>query len=899
MADIGPNGFGRRIAIWVGLILAVFTIYALLMLANAFRTQQQLRHAAALRLQAETSQTAAVLGDIVADQTRFVTNLAKRPEIQTFLTNRALGISERYGLNANLGDIEVALRELAHGQNALGTPIVRRLAYFDENGDILADSDARAAEALPAPGDSARAQLLIDEQQGRIIATAPVQYRGTPGGTVMAVTDLHLLSRYLTGNAGELGIRQILLAESGQELNAPDRPQLLQGMRAPIFASLIEARLVPLNLLAAEIPTQVRADYDLALRNGIASTKLSLLTLVPQKVLDGSFTSRWFLYGASAVPLLLLLFATWLYHMYRRTAQLEADVAASHQRHDELSGRARALQNEIEHREAVERQLRESEEKLSIILDSLEAYVFVKDTDRSYLFANRKVRAMWEGAQPGPADNPDEQFFDPATAARIRADDLTVLQGNPLRREELIKTRDGRMMTTLTTKLPLRRANGEIYALCGIAVDITERKRTEDQLAQYRDHLEQLVDQRTRELATAKEAAEIANQAKSAFLANMSHEIRTPLNAITGMAYLIRRSGLSAQQAERMSKLESAGTHLLGVLNAVLDLSKIEAGKFKLVESEIRLDGLLANISALLQERAQAKHLTLRIEAPPLPCRLLGDATRLQQALLNYAGNAIKFTEHGSITIRVIQLNEEAGAYQLRFEVQDTGIGIAEPVLARLFSAFEQADNTTTRKYGGTGLGLAITKKLAQMMGGDAGASSQPGLGSIFWFTARLKKGTPYAPIMPPAHNLPAELVLRRDFAGRRVLVVEDEEMNREIAQYFVENVGLVAELASDGVEALTLARTRDYDLILMDMQMPRMDGLEATRQLRTQPRFRSTPIVAMTANAFAEDRQRCLQSGMDDFVSKPVEPDSFYALLLAWLTRADHDKARTGPRAA
>jgi two-component system sensor histidine kinase/response regulator len=261
----------------------------------------------------------------------------------------------------------------------------------------------------------------------------------------------------------------------------------------------------------------------------------------------------------------------------------------------------------------------------------------------------------------------------------------------------------------------------------------------------------------------------------------------------------------------------------------------------------------------------------------------LGDPTRITQSLINYVANAIKFTERGSITLRARRLADDESSATLRFEVEDTGIGIPPEIRASLFDAFKQADSSTTRKYGGTGLGLAITRHLAQIMGGDAGVDSEPGRGSCFWLTVKLKKNQAFLPSTATNQDQPIELAL---LAGWRILVAEDEPINQEIAHELLADIGVLVDLANNGRQALEMAATTRYDLILMDMQMPEMDGLEATRQIRLLPGQKNLPIVAMTANAYAEDRERCRVAGMTDFLSKPVDPDLLFATLLRHLSK-------------
>jgi two-component system sensor histidine kinase/response regulator len=427
---------------------------------------------------------------------------------------------------------------------------------------------------------------------------------------------------------------------------------------------------------------------------------------------------------------------------------------------------------------------------------------------------------------------------------------------------------------------------GSSNYLQSICRDITERQRVEAELDLYRHHLEELVDTRTRELAEAKMAAEAASAAKSAFVANMSHEIRTPLNAIVGLTHLLRRGHPDPAQKDKLDKIVDASRHLLSVINDILDFSKIEAGKLNLNVTDFAPDRMLDNVFSMIGPKVAEKRLELVVDRDELPPVLVGDSTRLAQALLNYLSNAVKFTEHGRVGVRVSKSEETTADLLVRFEVTDTGIGIAPAKIRDLFAAFEQVDVTTSRRYGGTGLGLAITRRLAHLMGGKAGAQSVPGAGSTFWFTARLGKSKlglkelsePLASTELSLHNMPA---------GTRILLAEDNRINQEVAVELLTEAGLKVEIASNGFEALEKARSGGYDLILMDMQMPGMDGLEATRAIRALPACATLPIIAMTANAFDEDRELCKAAGMNDFVVKPVDPERFFGTLSRWLPAA------------
>ncbi len=661
--------------------------------------------------------------------------------------------------------------------------------------------------------------------------------------------------------------------------------------------------------------------------------------------------------------------------------------------------------------QAANARLAETEVFLRTIADNIPGRVAYWHSDFTCGFVNQ-VYCDWFGrTREELVGRSMEEIFGPERLGVRRQRIDAVLAGEPQAFAIEARRANGEWAHEWVHFIPDRQGD-TVRGFFVMATDVTELKNAELRL--------QLANQ---DLIDASRRAEAATVAKSAFLANMSHEIRTPMNAIIGLTHLLKRDTREPTQRERLGKVSDAAHHLLAVINDILDLSKIESGKLKLEAADFAVDSLLMRACSLVADSARAKGLELVIDTDDLPRMLHGDVTRLSQALLNLLSNAVKFTASGSIALHAVLLERRDDSLLVRFSVRDTGIGIAADKLDALFSDFEQADSSTTRRFGGTGLGLSITRQLAALMGGAAGVESTPGVGSIFWFSARLghardagavrrspwppgsrclladdlpeareallhmlrqigldadavesgeqalaladvadAEGKPYSIaildwmmsgidgietfrrlrakagrkdlrcIVVTAHDdeqmwqaarqlgirtvllkpvsvstlhdalnealaatempdarAPATTghefrALQATRAGAQVLLAEDNVVNQEVATELLRSAGLEVDVAGNGAEAIEKVRALAYDLILMDVQMPEIDGLEAARTVRTLRNGRTVPIIAMTANAFGEDREACLAAGMNDHVAKPVDPEVLYATLLRWI---------------
>ncbi len=549
------------------------------------------------------------------------------------------------------------------------------------------------------------------------------------------------------------------------------------------------------------------------------------------------------------------------------------------------------MQEDLTQARQLQTQLAEQISFQNVLLDTIPIPVFYKGADARFMGFNSAFEQTFRLKRDdmvGKHLMELTEYSDHDRQHYLQEDARIIQEASTVRRVLKLPYGDGTVHSTLYFVQGFRKQNGAPGGLIGTFVDISDQEEAKEQLKK------------------AKEAADAASRTKGDFLANMSHEIRTPMNAIIGMAYLAMKTDLTSRQSDLISKIQQAGKNLLSIIDDILDISKVEAGKLNIERVPFELDNVVNHVLNVVSDKASAKGLTLKCEvAPDVPPTLLGDPLRLGQILINYANNAVKFTSSGGITITIYIKEMIQDDLLLRFDVIDTGIGISAEQSKNLFRSFEQADASTTRNYGGTGLGLAISKGLAGLMGGAVGMTSVPKEGSTFWFTARVGLGvkTVYGPLsefgsLYAAAALSDEHQQARaalvPLSGARILLVEDNELNQQVASELLKEVGMSVTVASNGRKAVECVAASNsdrapFDMVLMDLQMPVMDGLTATKMIKLDAGNESLPIAALTANIMQEVRLQCLNAGMVGFVVKPIEPIDL------WRTLAHLIKPRTG----
>ncbi len=535
-------------------------------------------------------------------------------------------------------------------------------------------------------------------------------------------------------------------------------------------------------------------------------------------------------------------------------------------------------------------ELRASETHLKTLVKTLPDLIWLKDENGVYLACNSRFEEFFGATESSILGKTDYDFVDRELADFFRRHDRRAIQaGKPSRNQERITfASDGHEEMLETIKTPMVDDAGELIGVLGIGRDITQLFNIQDELQRHKDDLEHLVEQRTAELSRAMQAAESSSRAKSEFLANMSHEIRTPMNGIIGMAHLASQTELDDRQREFIDKISLSANSLLGILNDILDFSKIESGRLEIEDVDFSLSETVGEVIDMLSSRTLAKQIRIVLDMDKTIAPLLrGDSLRLRQVLLNLTGNAVKFSEEGAevrLDIKAVGCN--SNGCELQFAVRDHGIGIDVAKQGNLFQAFSQADSSTTRRYGGTGLGLVISKQLVELMGGRIWFDSEPGRGSNFYFRIRFKPAQTSLEEAEKTHENGAnELnVALHKLRNTRVLVVEDNDINRELVLELLQAEDIQADAASNGAQALERLQTTDFDLVLMDCQMPVMDGYQATREIRKQSRFDALPVIALTANTMQGDREKALAAGLNDHIAKPVDPDVMFVTMAKWV---------------
>jgi PAS domain S-box-containing protein len=995
---------GRNYLGWLlaGLLLGLCIA---LLVGKSYLEQTKVQQLGVRNFRQHLEKRASAVSYFFAERQNDLENLAAGREVFAFFENQALGMTMLYGLRANLISIQRAFERLLTTRKLGDQPIYCRLMFVDTMGKCLVDAHASEItvtdphdwkDFLDPEGKQPTIRPFESNGRTRLLLSLPYHFKDVYAGQFLVFIYTESIEKYLLTGGTDSSSLQIFIYSwlTHSYLHITNEPPTALA-RVPQANAIKNGDYILMNL------SDYSAEEMIAFAVEIPNYPFSLVGVLPAQEVMGSFLT-WYFLGGLGLLVLAAMMISW--NASTRNLVLNARLEEAKAKEEIIATKNRQLEQEINERQEAETSLRESELYLKTIMNSVRVGLVSVEADTQKIVDVNPYAAAMIGL---PREKILGRFCHQFICPEGTEECPVIKSGTAIdQMERELLTADGRRLPILQSVGRIIKQNREF--LIESFFDLTYLKMAEEALQK------------------GKEAAESANRAKSEFLANMSHEIRTPMNAIIGMSDVLRSSDMPPEQRDSLNIIGSSARYLLSLINDILDLSKIEAGKLELENLPFNLDEVLEDVANLIRDNTLKKGLEFIISVgEDVPLGLKGDSVRLQQVLVNLTGNAVKFTEAGGVSIEVSLLSKSGEHLKLAFVVRDQGVGIAQEKIAHVFEAFTQVDGSATRRYEGTGLGLTITKRLVEMMGGRIWVNSEPGEGTAVHFTAHFEiqsQAELVSPLQIPKElegirvllvedfsdsrlifktimekvglqvnavssgaealealkavgsgetslglvlidwNLPdlngivvvekmkqdprlakipiilmsgfggevlkekaahlgveafilkpfkpSELLRRltqvlspdnkedrgaarradseskgmEDFSGHRILLVEDNLINQKVMQAMLGQTKLTLEIAGDGLEALEALKTSTYELILMDIQMPRMDGLEATRRIRQERAYKDLPIIALTAQAMKTDREQGLAAGMNDYILKPVDKAQLLTCLKKWL---------------
>ena len=837
-----------------GLLLGIFIV---LLVGKSYVAQTKVQQLGVRNFRQHLEKRASAVSYFFAERQNDLENLAASREVSAFFENQALGMSMLYGLRANLISIEKAFERLIATRKLGGQPIYCRLVFLDTTGQCLVDAHSSELEVKNPPdwkvfldpeGKVSTIRPFESAGRTRLLFSLPYRYKDVYAGQFLAFIYTESIEKYLLTGSSDPSNLQILIYSwiTHSYLDAINEPHTA-------FPRLTETNSVKNgDYILMKLPDRSEEEM-IAFAVEIPNYPFSLVGVLPVQEVIGSFLP-WYILGGLGLLVLAAMMISW--NASSRNLVLNTRLEAAKAKEEIIAAKNRQLKQEINERQEAETSLRESELYLKTIMNAVRVGLLSVEVDsRRIVDVNPYAAAMIGLPREQILGRHCYNFICPEGKKECRVIDsgATIDQ---MERELL--TADGRRLPILQSVARLKKHNREY--LIESFFDLTYLKMAEEALQK------------------GKAAAETANRAKSEFLANMSHEIRTPMNAIIGMSDVLRNSEMSPEQRDSLNIIGSSARYLLSLINDILDLSKIEAGKLELENLPFRLDEVLENVADMIRDKTLKKGLEFIINlGDDVPRDLKGDPVRLQQILVNLTGNAVKFTDSGEVSIEVSPLSKSREHLKLAFVVRDQGVGIARGKIAHIFDAFTQVDGSATRRYEGTGLGLTITKRLVEMMGGKIWINSEPGEGTEVHFTAQFER--------PPQAEAMSALRIPKELEGMGVLLVEDFSDSQLIFKTVMEKAGLRVEAASSGAEALealmaTKSGGRSFGLILIDWKLPDLNGIAVCEKIKQDPRLAKIPIILMTGFGEEELKEKASHLGVEAFILKPLKPSELIHLI-------------------